>query len=142
MSKWIYILCDREYQYEYPEPEEIIMWATTDINDILNELQLKNYDYIQMLAFSILIMPENDETYFDLRVHDTMYQEVEDRPNKFMLENPEQYNNLLNSLHEWCEYISKERIRIVSEKERIEQEKLKEERRILYEKLKKEFEGE
>ena len=136
------MLCDREYQYEYPEAEDIIMWATTDINDILNELQLENYDYIQMLAFSILIMPENDEAYFDLKVNDTMYREVEDRPNKFMLENPEQYNNLLNTLREWCEYISKERIRIVSEKERIEQERLKEERRILYEKLKKEFEEE
>ena len=142
MDKWIYILCDRECSYEYPEPEDIIMLATTDINDILNELQLDNYEYTQMLNYSILIMPENKDEYFDLLVNDEIHKKAEEYPCNFMLRDKEQYNNLLSSLCDWSSHIKSDRKKRVSERERIEQEKLKEERRILYEKLKKEFEGE
>ena len=136
----IYIL-GTDCHYENEDLDEIIVMASTKIDDVLEHLytniEMRRWDF-----YTILIVPENDDCFATTIIPRTCaYDMITKYPPQFLLEeeNIEEYRHIKTQLYAWCEAV-KER----QAKEREESNKLKEaikekQERELYEKLKAKY---
>lgn len=134
----IYIL-GKHWLGENDELDEIIEIASTDIQDILDYLNLDYMKYYRMADMTILIKPNAIHNHFVLRVNKDMIDFLEKYPSPMLLDNEAEYEDIKKKVSEWCSKINKE----IEIQKKLEQEELKareeaKERRI-YEKLKAKY---
>ena len=136
----IYIL-GKHWLGEDDELDEVINIASTDIQDILNYLNLEDMQYHEMTDKMIVIKPNNIEDDYTLSVRKDMIDSLEKYASYFIRENHDEYEDAKQKVSVWCNMINKElevqRLREEEDKKRREEAR----ERAMYEKLKAKFES-
>lgn len=134
----IYIL-GKHWLGENDELDEIIEIASTDIQDILDYLNLDYMKYYHMTDMTILIKPNAIHNHFVLRVNKDMIDSLEKYPSPILLDNEDEYEDIKKKVSEWCFKIN-QTIEIQKRLEKEEQQRKTEEReRQMYEKLRAKY---
>lgn len=134
----IYILGKNDY-YDNSDLDDIIIQASTKIEDILDSLLNVNIDYLQ--DYTILATPENSRLFGIIYPRECEYECFVDYtpPMYTMEEYKDEYEHVKNQLFVWCNKIKERRIREEAERKLLLKEKEEKRERELYEKLKAKY---
>lgn len=136
----IYILCKDEF-YEYSDLDDIVIIASTKIDDIL-EYVYKKVNINNLFMYSILIKSENDDySSATFTPAENAYENfMRYTPTFFLIkENEKEYENVKHQLSTWCNAMKAKKEKYEEERKK-ELEKAKEAKeRKLYEELKAKY---
>ena len=136
----IYILAKSSASYEYEDLEDMIVMASTKIDEVLEYAYTKIPIY-RLSEYVILVNEDGGLRYDNIYLTNNSYDHfIEYASNMFSEEeNEDEYRYVCCQLRAWCDAIKEKNKKLKAEKEQKEKEEKEKQERKLYEELKAKY---